>query len=68
MKAFILVEYIFDEEVVQNVYQAETAQDVWSYLYETELELTNDSVKAERDREKYYRNHKLIDTEIIVIQ
>ena len=47
MKAFILVEYIFDEEVVQNVYQAETAQDVWNYLYETELELTNDSVKAE---------------------
>ena len=67
MKAFILVEYIFDEEVVQNVYQADTAQDVWNYLHETELELTNDPVKAERDRENYYRNHKLIDTEIVII-
>lgn len=68
MKAFILVEYIFDEEVVCNVYQAESAQDVWNYLYETELELTNDPVKAEKDRETYYRNHKLIDTDIVVVK
>ena len=68
MKYYVLISQQNGEEIIEGLYQAESENDVWNYLHETELELTNDPVKAEKDREEYYRKHSLIERRPILIE
>ena len=68
MKYFILISQLYGEEAVEEIYVADSEQDVWNHLHEKNLEFTNDPVKAEKDREAYYRKHSLIERRPIIVE
>ena len=68
MKYFILTSQLYGEEAIEQIYVADSEQDVWNYLHETELEPTNDPVKVEKDKEAYYRKHSLIERKPIIVK
>ena len=67
MNYYVLISQCNGEEIIEGLYQAETENDVWNYLHETELEPTNDPVKAEKDRETYYMRHSLLEVRLTVV-
>ena len=67
MSYFVFTDTEAGWDCVRGVYQAESEQVVKDHIEEQYLELTNDSVKAEEDRERFWDRHVLTEKKLTVI-